>query len=474
MAIRWVQKVLHPKDKVSLLSPLLETLTMIGLMGLLNFGFYPDDIGFLSIHPHPFWIIVFLLALRYSLAETIGPLILIAGLYVGIFWKLENFFYFSTLRLLTDFKEPILFILLGGFIADTTHQLVLKIKALKEELTDAYKKSTNLDETNTTLSKALHKLEHRIATQQTSFIHLFQSVSFARNLNPEEIIEHMLETLTSKLGVTHCMYYELQGQKLNVTVERNIQSEQHPLNKPEEDRIIMEAFRTRGLSHIAKNIGEEDYQNNKKATSIIAAPIVSLKWDIIGVLAVREMEYSAFTQEFITLFKTVVQWWGDLLDYQYQFNQMKTKNLFDEELGAFRYFYFQKRIKEEFHRSNSYALPLVLTLLKIENWDKIDADTRITLDQVLATTLNEGKEPLQELYRYKTEGFALLTPIQTAEELEQSFQKALTAIDGLNLKPYTESSDKLRLSIVHNDYAPAYTSADEFVNQTEQKFAVHA
>ena len=124
MILKWVKKTLTPNETVTQIKPFIETFIILGIFSGINFYFMKDDLGFLSIHPHPYWAIIFILALRYSLVETLGPLLLVASLYVWFFWHSESYFYFSTLRLLTDFKEPILFVLLGGLISDSTHQLV--------------------------------------------------------------------------------------------------------------------------------------------------------------------------------------------------------------------------------------------------------------------------------------------------------------------------------------------------------------
>jgi hypothetical protein len=251
-------------------------------------------------------------------------------------------------------------------------------------------------------------------------------------------------------------------------------SDKKQLENPENDFILMDAWRTKGLKHIANDVSEEIYDTSKSDSSVIAAPIVSIQGGVIGFVSIRNMPFINFTHEFIALFKTVVQWWGDLLDHHYEVESIKTKNLFDDELGVYRYFFFKTRFDEEVHRCKTFALPMVLTLLEIEHQDQISEDKLSRVMTVLSTTLRELKEPLQELFLFQESGFALITPIQSLNEVIDHFKVGMEKVMQLDLKPYKDALSSLQLKWVHVEFDMTMDTSEAYLSKTKQELLTNA
>ena len=93
----------------------LEIAGLLALLTLINFIWVSDNIGFIGISPHPYWIVVLGIAVKYQLRQAVVAtftVVLVYSLFLVISHNVSFMEYFE----IEYFKTMLLFIVFGSLI----------------------------------------------------------------------------------------------------------------------------------------------------------------------------------------------------------------------------------------------------------------------------------------------------------------------------------------------------------------------
>ena len=109
-----LKRIKQGKEGFRLIS-IVEVLIFLVIAFFIDSLFHP----ILSFRPHPLWIIIILIPLRYGLREGIVCALITSVVYTYfVLFPKEGVFYFSTLKLFQDFKMPLLFLIVAMVIGE--------------------------------------------------------------------------------------------------------------------------------------------------------------------------------------------------------------------------------------------------------------------------------------------------------------------------------------------------------------------
>ena len=158
------------------------------------------------------------------------------------------------------------------------------------------------------------------------------------------------------------------------------------------------------------------------------------------------------------------------MDNAFYLEETKSKNISDETLGFYNYHYFQQRIKEEFHRSKRYALPLTLILFHIKDYSKLRKAARLPLLKALATTIQKCLRDIDILSLYDHEDtWAILLPIFPLQEAEKLMKVLYEKIGEFEFKPYEDDNKTLVFEMMAADYSPKMQHTTDLISVAEKK-----
>ena len=120
---------------------LIEAALLLTVLLAVSYFYLPGDSGLFSLKPHPFWIIIILISVRFGLLESLLCALFTAFVYSSLkIFTWDGDFYYSSLRLWADFKEPLLFILVAVVISGYRENLIKRIEnlsvAIKEKIAE--------------------------------------------------------------------------------------------------------------------------------------------------------------------------------------------------------------------------------------------------------------------------------------------------------------------------------------------------
>ena len=113
-------------------SSLLETLSLLGLILLVSWIVRPEEVGYLSLAIHPFWLVIILVSGRYYFKESAISGAIASALYLGLQMNQPGEFEAGMLA------NPVLFLMVSLYLGSRTQYMVERADFLRAELRELH------------------------------------------------------------------------------------------------------------------------------------------------------------------------------------------------------------------------------------------------------------------------------------------------------------------------------------------------
>jgi hypothetical protein len=438
----------------------LETLFFLAVCLLINYLFFPGDMGYLKVSFHPFWIIIILIPIRYGLAEG-----LVSALCAGVCYYLFAIYFASNYGLV----YPLLFILTAGILGQNRDvldrrydRLETRLKAMSDKL-EAFKKR------ETAYRDTLDHFERTIATQFSDAMDMFREQSIAKDMSPEEMKRYLLKMVKKILDADKCAYFEIIDNHCYKIYDVTQKKQLHEMYPMEEDIILLEAYRTGQFAYMHHATGQdmEEYGKNK---CLAAGCLLNREGEIMGLVGVESLPFASFNAQSFKLFSSLLEFWSGAINDKILLEKTREKNIIDEVSHLYKYNYFTRRIAQEFNRAREFAIPLSLTLLCLEDWLAIPEEKRGEIMAFLITIIKKFTTELDMVCHYRTPGMiAIIQPFRLYTDAEKRIKAIVTEACSYELAPYKEKDTLLSLVYAGKDFQVGMESCPDFIQSIEKE-----
>ena len=467
-SLRWLYRPDSP-GKGFRLSSVVETFLFLLGVYAVNRAMHPGSHGYLGVHPHPYWIIVILIAIRYPFREGMICSALVSLAYtLFVVFPDEGVYYFLTINLFSDFRDPLLFLVVGGIISGYTEHLVRRTEVYRGRLVERDTEMEVLEERNNAATEALQKLELRIAGQFTSMVDLFGSLSKTKVMGPDEIKANLLDVMRQYLNVEQCAYFDYERENLVAACQLGQGEDAAEAEvQTEGDFILMEALRTRRVAYLGHFTQQSDLERYR-GSSLLAGPLLNASGKVMGVVSVGAMPFLDYNPHSFKLLETILGWWANVLEEGARLRELRERSVFDEELGLYNFTYAWNRMAEEFRRAVRFSIPLSLALLRIDDYEDVPAGKRMDLRVALARIITQQVTELEMVSCYKSDDTIAVTfPFLMGADAEEKLRQIDAGVSAYGLQPYGDSDRTLALSWVAAGYEIGMKSFEELVERAE-------
>ena len=451
-------------------SSIVETLLFTAVILVVNHLIHPQDPGYLSIQPHPFWIVVLLISIRYVFRESLLCALIVAVAYISfVVFPGQTGYRFSAITLFADFKEPLLFLIVAGFLSSYTQHLLERTQVLRGQVLDRNEEIAELRDRNQAAGQALRRLEGRIASEYTSILDLFAELAGTKQMSADQIKEQLLDILVRYLSVEEATYYDIERGRL---VRRfSITERPEEAEAGAQDFLLTQALGTEEIVHLGQ-FSQQDDLERYQGLCLMAGALRNASGDPIGLVSVEAIPFIDYNPHTFKLLGTVVEWWGTILEEAMRLEVLRSQSAFEEDLGLYNYNYFANRIAQEFERTRRFSLPMSLVLLRIDRIDEIFPQKLGQLRYGLATIINQVISELEMAAIYKSDDLlAISFPIAMAEDAEKRVLEMIGQIEAFAFHPYGDPQQPLSLSWAIADYEIGMESHEELIAKVEAQLA---
>jgi len=452
-----------------------ETLLGFGIFIWINHSFFQESTGFIGAAPHPYWVVILLIASRYGTVQGLFAGAVAAGLYIvsGLQSGMSQF--------ITDtfphgvYRLPFLFLLVGGILGEIRGLYRKRHEKLAETYQETVNDLKDLGVQHMALTESKQELDKRVAFQSSTMLHLFNQINELEALGPEELYKRVPELLKDQLNVTCASVYVIEDNKLRLKCRSGETSGDAPLPDTVEltEGLMGQVIRSKKVITVREVHGEKDLARFNKRNLIMSAPISRKDGAVVGVINVEKIPFFDFNATTVRIFDMLAHWFSVMLDKALQFQSLKDKNIADEVTGAYNHLYFQKRLQYEIARARRFKTPLSLLLLEVEKFGMMSKAEQYRVLVVLSKIFKNTLRETDIIFKYKTDAsFAIMLPGQNSQACELVVQRLTQEIDNFQLRPFDNRVETLTLKtgmstlqVSEGSYESLIATAEERLQQ---------
>lgn len=281
---------------------------LIGIVALTIVGFVvPGHWGLLDIQPHPLWIVVIAIAVRYGAASGY-----IAGAVSAASY---------TLFLCVDphlglhppgtqqMIQPFLLLAGGIVVGELTRSQHRRLVTVQQFYQQASKASHALAQQQQALAETNAELERRIMNQSSSLLTLHRVARTLNVLHVEAIYPAILDVVSHVLEAESCALYLWRDGQLQLHNDRpTSRFPPRPLVWNATTGVIGRAVRENRIVTIHDRLMDEDSQVVADEPAMMAGPLVGRDTQILGIVVVEHLPFEKLNRASIRTFQILLDW----------------------------------------------------------------------------------------------------------------------------------------------------------------------
>ncbi len=432
--------------------------------------FFPEDPGFLTVAPHPFWVVVLAIAARYGALPGYAAGVASAAVYLALaVWQAGSFAEADLLsaRVLA---EPVLFLLVGaslGELREARKREHLRLARRYDELEENVRDLAQRYLASMELSR---ELERRIVTQTATVTTLYGAAKALEGLEVEELEPAVLELVASFIEADACSLYLRREGRFVLAASLPARS-----GRPEEldtsrglPAVVMAGKRAATVREIVAEVSPMEFRRQR---ILMAAPLLSEDREVMGLLVVEKMPFLRFTPTAVRLFALLADWASSAFQRALRFRQTRDRNIEDELTGAYSYAYTTKRIEEEFLRARRYGLPLALLAVRVAGHGEIEPVKLPGVLRVLSLVFRHNIRSFDVLGKHSSEDTFLLLLTHTTPDGARSVAARLEReVAAFGFRPFDDDRE-LRIVAGLASLSEDVSSPDDLVQRTADALA---
>ncbi|WP_319759000.1 GAF domain-containing protein [Maridesulfovibrio sp.] len=458
-------KIISPSKKFKL-SKYYEVLLGLIAITAINFLFYRHDPGFVSLSPHPYWIVILLTSTRYGFSGGF-----FAGLVSGMIYVIFKSLSIpdvevADFRTLAIWAKPILFLLVGVVLGEMRQLHIREYDAVCEERDtyhDAFDKvKTKYD----ILSEAKQELDSKIISQESTLGTLYEAAQGLRTLSIDSIYPAVLEILREFMDVEDCSIYLFDGTEFKIDTalrhSKSFVADTVPLG---ESLMSIAAEKKKAVS--IRDIASTE---SMPSGIVISAPILADNHShVIGMLNVEKMPFLKFTSDSVRVAGLVADWCGSSVENATVFAETKDKLIADEITDAYTYDYFLRRLREEFVRARRYELDLSLIMLEFPGLSNASDEGRDEVLMAFSMILKNQIREIDILFMSDEPGaFYMILPTTPAAGARVVVNNLLSSFRALSVMAFETDQNLVELRAGVAGYSLEMEEATELVDRVKE------
>jgi len=410
------------------------------LLLAINFLWYKQDIGFLAIHPHPFWLIILPMAARYGFRAGLFSSLMAAALYL-VLTRL-GLEYITAHDLLTYhyLTTPFLFLAVGIILGEMREMQVRKYQKLEFEFTGLRKAHRALQGRYEALNQVKRELSSRIISQEDTLSTLYEAAQGLRSLKEAEIYPAILTLLSDYCAAESSSFYVINNDSLNL--KDSAGDANHPRSQviALDEGLMGQVLTTGETASINTMIGEDDFTAQAGAGILVSVPVSLTTGELMGVINIEKMPFMKFNRQNLRLLELVADWAGSALDNARTYQKSNERNVLDEFTGVYTNQYMVSRLDEEFKRAMRYGIPLSLIIIAVQSAETLVETEQNELRRLLSTIINQKLRTIDLLFHGKEWGdFILSLPNTPASGAAVVLEKIRQELKDYKLRGGTEA-----------------------------------
>lgn len=431
--------------RVSWIKALYEAALMLGVLTACGVLLNEQDPLWLNTNPHPFWIVIVLVAMRYGNPAGFWTSMACAGLHLFAIASREPGLVESLHLDPAQLAPPVLYVIVGSFIGERIGGEQRRNEYFREQLDKTRESLEQSEGLRTRLEDTYRNLESRLAGETDTITQFFQNARQIESGGQDEIRNNLLNALEDCLGVEEADLW-IRESNGSWTSHRRPGT---PL--PELGRIAARESRT----VTARDFFGE--QTRPPEAGLLAGPLSWKNQGVDGVVVVTRMPFARFTRRAAMLFEILLDWGSRVLERQGLLDAVSRRDVFDHDLNLTSEVFFRTSATKIHLQARRQGEPCTLLAIVIHGTlpPALHRQLLVVFSVILLRKLR-GSD-IAAYLRHQN-AFLVFLPSASREESVTVQEKLEAEVARLHLEKLLEQGDS------HMHFSSREVGPDEAVN----------
>ena len=390
-------------------SALIEIALFFIIALVIDYAFMQGN-HFAHVTPHPFWIIVLLMATQYGTNEALlgailSSIVLLIGDFPAQAEGQDWYTYVYDISL-----TPILWIVFAVIIGEIRQRHRNERERLRKELNASLEREEKIAESYETVSKRKENLETQIAGQLNSAVAAYRAAKAVETLNPGAVMKGIEELVSAVIGAKSFSLYLFNNNKLSATLLHGWEQDAPFARELDEHSPLYRAILGEKAYLCVAN---QDHESTLDKQGVLAGPVISPdSGQVVGMLKVEALDFTSLGLQTIETFRALCEWTGNALVNARNFQTVKKESVIDPQKNLMTASFFERQSAYVASLAKRVGFDLgVLIIKQVEN-ETLDDDDRLAVARGLSNAVQKVLRSVDLAFDYQTDGgeYSILLP----------------------------------------------------------------
>lgn len=390
-------------------SAIIEIILGLALLLIADLLFI-DSNRYWDWNPHPFWIVVVIVAAHYGPNEGI-----VAGLLATVFLLFGNMPESSPDMKQWDYfymiwKNPIWWVFFGWLIGLVRARHMKERSTLIKDLEESQQREELISDSYKFVKNRKEALEVQVSGQLNSSIEAYRAAKAAETLDPKAVMQGVERLVKSVLGPQKFSLYLLHDNKLSATILHGWGgSETYAQEIDSYNSVYQNVIGQQQTLCVVNELHEQALAGQ----GVLAGPIVDpSSGRVLGMLKIEQMDFTSLSLVTIETFRSLCDWIGSALVNSRNYQSVKSESVINPDRNLLTYNYFKRQSDYLGKLAKRVGFDLSMLVVKLNDAKNLDDAERVTIARQIGESVRTALRNVDLAFDYQTDGeeFSVLLP----------------------------------------------------------------
>lgn len=341
-----------------------------------------DGTRFREVSPHPYWIVVLLMACQYGTAEglvaaAISTLLLVLGNLPeqGLQQTLYDYWFMVL-------ATPLMWLVAAVALGELRQRHIRERDSLRQSLEDSREREEKITQSYEWTKELKEKLELRVAGQLRSSVSAYQAARAMERLQPAEVLSGLEDLVSAVLSPDQFSVFVLEQSGMTLALSHGWRdgdsfSRQFAPRTDLYRAIVGEQERL--------CVVNADHERLLAGQGVLASPIVDkATGEVLGMLKLERLGFTELNLSSIETFAAICEWAGAAMANARKYQTAREGSIINPDHNLFTNNYFQRHVEYISALGKRVGFEIHMLVVRIANADALGEETRLSVARSLA------------------------------------------------------------------------------------------
>jgi len=393
-----------------------------------------------GVEPHPFWIIVILVAAQYGVPE--GILAVIASTLALLVGNLpqQQFDQLMYDYLYEISINPLMWTAAAVVIGVLRERHIRERADLREALKLAKEREEKIAESYEWVRDLKQKMELRIAGQLRTSIDTYRAAKAVEKLNPQDVLEGVSELIRAVMSPDQFSVFLRENGTATTTIMSGwTDHDNYPRQYDASSRLFQEVIGNRKTLCIIN----DEHEHILAGDGMLAGPLLDTEsGQVVGMLKIEKLGFTEMNLSSIEAFRAICEWVGMAFVNAGKYQTAKEESVINPEHNLMTKGYFKRYTDYIGSLAKRLNFDVSMIVIKLVDAEKLDPAVMERVARELSRIVDKVLRTVDLAFDYQAdEGqFSIVLPATSkkgARIVQEKIEKDLASIKSMNNATFT-------------------------------------